>query len=133
MTFLNPLVLLALAAASIPLLLHLLNRSRLRTIEFSSLRFLKELQKTRIRRIKINNILLMLLRIGLIVFAVLAFARPALRGSMGLPGAHAATTAVILVDDSFSMALRDERGERLEQAKRAALDIVELLEDNDEA
>ena len=133
MTFLNPLVLLALAAASIPLLLHLLNRSRLRTIEFSSLRFLKELQKTRIRRIKINNILLMLLRIGLIVFAVLAFARPALQGSIGLPGAHAATTAVILIDDSFSMALRDERGERLEQARRAALEIVELLEDNDEA
>lgn len=133
MTFLNPLVLLALAAASIPLLLHLLNRSRLRTIEFSSLRFLKELQKTRIRRIKINNVLLMLLRIGIVVFAVLAFARPALRGSIGLPGSHAATTAVILVDDSFSMALRDERGERFDQAKQAALEVVELLEDNDEA
>lgn len=133
MTFLNPLVLLALAAASIPLLLHLLNRSRLRTVEFSSLRFLKELQKTRIRRIKVNNILLMLLRIGLVVFAVLAFARPALRGSIGLPGSHAATTAVILVDDSFSMALRDERGVRFEQAKSAALEVVELLEDNDEA
>jgi hypothetical protein len=133
MTFLNPLVLLALAAASIPLLLHLLNRSRLRTVEFSSLRFLKELQKTRIRRIKVNNILLMLLRIGLVVFAVLAFARPALRGSLGLPGSHAATTAVILVDDSFSMALRDERGERFAQAKQAALEVVDLLEDNDEA
>jgi hypothetical protein len=133
MTFLNPLVLLALAAASIPLLLHLLNRSRLRTIEFSSLRFLKELQKTRIRRIKVNNILLMLLRIGLVVFAVLAFARPALRGSIGLPGSHAATTAVILVDDSFSMALRDEGGERLDQAKQAALEVIDLLEDNDEA
>jgi hypothetical protein len=133
MTFLNPLVLLALAAASIPLLLHLLNRSRLRTVEFSSLRFLKELQKTRIRRIKINNILLMLLRIGLIVFSVLAFARPALRGSIGLPGSHAATTAVILVDDSFSMALRDERGIRFDQAKQAALEVVRLLEDNDEA
>lgn len=133
MTFLNPLVLLALAAASIPLLLHLLNRSRLRTIEFSSLRFLKELQKTRIRRIKLNNILLMLLRIGLVVFAVLAFARPALRGSIGLPGSHAATTAVILVDDSFSMALRDERGERIEQARQAALQVVDMLEDNDEA
>ncbi|MBC8143990.1 MAG: BatA domain-containing protein [bacterium] len=133
MTFLNPLVLIALAAASIPLLLHLLNRSRLRTIEFSSLRFLKELQKTRIRRIKLNNILLLLLRIGLVVFAVLAFARPALQSSVGLPGSHAATTAVILIDDSFSMALRDERGERFAQATKAALDVVGLFEDNDEA
>lgn len=133
MTFLNPLVLLALAAASIPLLLHLLNLRKLRTVDFSSLRFLKELQKTRIRRLKLKQILLLLLRIGLVVFAVLAFARPALRGTAGLSGSHAATTAVILVDNSASMSIRDERGPRLQQARRAALDVADLLEENDEA
>lgn len=133
MTFLNPLVLLALAAASIPLLLHLLNLRRLRTVEFSSLRFLKELQKTRIRRLKLKQLLLLLLRIALVVFAVLAFARPAFHGSIGLPGSHAATTAVILIDNSSSMSIRDERGPRFQQAKRAAQDVVDLLEENDEA
>ena len=54
MTFLNPLVLLGLAAAAIPVLLHLLNLRKLKTIEFSSLRFLKELQKTKIRRLKLR-------------------------------------------------------------------------------
>lgn len=133
MTFLNPLALVALAAAAIPLLLHLLNLRKLRTVEFSSLRFLKELQKTRIRRLKLKQLLLLLLRIALVVFAVLAFARPALKGSAGLPGSHASTTAIILLDNSFSMSLRDERGTRFNQAKRAALDVVDLLEDNDEA
>ncbi len=133
MTFLNPFLLVALAAAAIPLLLHLLNLRKLRTVDFSSLRFLKELQKTRVRKLKLKQILLLLLRIGLVVFAVLAFARPALQGSAGLPGAHAATTAVILVDNSFSMDVRDERGTRFKQAQQAALDVVNLLEDNDEA
>lgn len=133
MTFLNPLILIALAAAAIPLLLHLLNLRKLRTVDFSSLRFLKELQKSRIRRLKLKQLLLLLLRIGLVVFAVLAFARPALRSSSVLPGAHAAATAVILIDNSFSMTLRDDQGTRFTQAKQAALDIVEMLEENDEA
>ncbi len=132
MTFLNPFLLVALAAAAVPLLLHLLNLRKLRTVEFSSLRFLKELQKTRIRRLKLRQLLLLLLRIGLVVFAVLAFARPALRGTSGLPGAHAATTAVILVDNSYSMQARDARGERFKQAQRAAADILELMGENDE-
>lgn len=133
MTFLNPLILIALAAAAIPLLLHLLNLRKLRTVDFSSLRFLQELQKSRIRRLKLKQLLLLLLRIGLVIFAVLAFARPALRSSSSLPGAHAAATAVILIDNSFSMTLRDDQGTRFTQAKQAALDIVEMLEENDEA
>lgn len=133
MTFLNPFLLVALAAAAIPLLLHLLNLRKLRVVEFSSLRFLKELQKTRIRRLKLKQILLLLLRIGLVVFAVLAFARPALQGSAGLPGAHASTTAVILLDNSFSMEVRDEQGTRFKQAQQAASDIVDLLQESDEA
>src|SRR5690606_25288581 len=58
--------------------------------------------------------------------------RPALQGTAGLPGAHAAATAVILVDNSFSMDVRDERGSRFRQAQDAALQVVDLLEDNDE-
>ncbi|HVZ42126.1 MAG TPA: VWA domain-containing protein [Candidatus Kapabacteria bacterium] len=133
MTFLNPFLLVALAAAAIPLLLHLLNLRKLRRVDFSSLRFLKELQKTRIRRLKLRQLLLLLLRIGLVVFAVLAFARPALQGTSGLPGARASTTAVILLDNSYSMQVRDGNGTRLRQAQSAAHDLVDLLGEGDEA
>lgn len=133
MTFLNPFLLVALAAAAIPLLLHLLNLRKLRTVDFSSLRFLKELQKSRIRRLKLRQLLLLLLRIGLVVFAVLAFARPAVEGSIGLPGARASTTAVILLDNSYSMEVRDAGGVRFKAAQRAALDVIELLQEGDEA
>lgn len=133
MTFLNPLLLFGLAAAAIPLILHLLNLRKLRTIEFSTLSFLKELQRTSIRRLKLRQILLLIVRTALIVFIVLAFARPALRGSMlGTIGSHAHTSVVIIFDDSFSMAVSDDRGERYRQAKAAANQILELLKDADE-
>jgi hypothetical protein len=83
--------------------------------------------------LKLKQLLLLLLRICLVIFAVLAFARPALRGSSGLPGAHASTTAVILVDNSFSMDVRDEAGTHFKSAQQAALDLVDLLQENDEA
>ncbi|MGE3800230.1 MAG: BatA domain-containing protein [Candidatus Kapaibacterium sp.] len=133
MSFLNPIVLVALAAASIPFLLHLLNLRKVRRVEFSSLRFLKELQKTKVRRLKLKQILLLILRTLLIIFAVLAFARPVLRGTSGLPGARATATAIIIVDNSMSMNVRDDRGGRLKQAKDAAVKLLEMLEEGDEA
>ena len=134
MTFLNPLALFGLLAASIPILLHLLNLRKLRTIEFSTLTFLKELEKTKIRRLKLRQILLMILRTLLVLLIVLAFARPTIRGSFaGSIGSHARTSAVLLIDDSFSMTTEDERGELLRQARQAAKDVTQLFADGDEA
>lgn len=133
MTFLNPLVLIGLAAASIPLILHLLNLRKPRTIEFSTLAFLKELQQTSIRRLKLRQILLLILRTALIVFIVLAFARPALRGSLlGTIGTHAHTSVVLLLDDTFSMAASDEHGNLFRQSQEKALQLLSLLNEGDE-
>lgn len=133
MTFLNPLVLLGLAAASIPLLLHLLNLRKLRTVEFSTLQFLKELQKTKIRRLKLRQIILLILRILIVVFAVLAFSRPLVKTSLPALGAHVKSSVVILLDNSFSMEASDAGGNRLKQARAAALSIIDALKDGDEA
>lgn len=133
MTFLNPLALFGLLAAAIPILLHLFNLRKLRTIEFSTLAFLKELQKTRIRRLKLRQLLLLILRTLLIIFIVLAFARPTLRGSLiGTLGTHAKTSAVFITDDSYSMTVSDERGELIKQAKQAANNTIRLFKEGDE-
>ncbi len=134
MTFLNPLVLFGLVAASIPLLLHLLNLRKLQTIEFSSLAFLKELQLTKIRRLKLRQILLLIIRTLIIVFIILAFARPALRGTiLGTIGSHANSSVAIILDNSYTMAATDEHGERLKQAKEIAIRIADVLKNGDEA
>ncbi|MBR9976556.1 MAG: BatA domain-containing protein, partial [Bacteroidetes bacterium] len=103
MTFLNPLYLIALVAAAIPIILHLLNLRKTRVIEFSTLTFLKELQRSKIRKLKIRQWLLLALRTLIIVFLVLAFTRPALRSGFGfLPGTTAKSSVVIVLDNSFS-------------------------------
>jgi len=52
MVFLNPTILFGLLAASIPVILHFLNLRKIKKVEFSTLTFLKELQKTKIKKIK---------------------------------------------------------------------------------
>lgn len=134
MTFLNPLVLFGLIAAAIPLILHLLNLRKLRTIEFSTLTFLKELQQTKIRRLKLRQILLLIVRTLLIVLIVLAFARPALRGTvLGAFGTNARSTIVLILDDSFSTSASDAHGEIFRQEKDAALRLLDVLKSGDDA
>ncbi len=133
MNFLNPFALIGLAAATIPVILHLLNLRKLKQIEFSSLKFLKELQKNKIRRLKIRQIILLILRTLLIIFAVLSFSRPAVKSSLPFMGTYTKTSAVILVDNSFSMDVSDEGGNRFTQAKNCVKTILAGLRDGDDA
>jgi hypothetical protein len=102
LSFLNPLFLFGLAAAAIPILIHLFTRRRPREVRFPSLEFLAEVNQSEIRRLKLKQWLLLLLRTLAIVAIALAMARPALRGTAGLKSG-AATTIVALVDRSGSM------------------------------
>jgi len=132
MTFLNPFVLFGLAAAAIPVLLHLLNLRKLRTVEFSSVRFLKELQKTSMRRLRIRQILLLVIRTMLIAAVVMAFSRPALRVRMGGFGSTGASSTMILVlDDSPSMNYRDERGTAFSRATQSISHLIDIATDGD--
>jgi len=105
-SFLNPAFLWALPVASIPVIIHLLSRRRLPEISFPTTRFLKALEPNEVRRLRLRELLLLLLRTLALLFLVLAFARPSLtpRGAV----THAAAAVGILVDDSASMTALDE-------------------------
>ncbi len=134
MTFLNPAILFGLLAAAIPILIHLFNLRKLKRIEFSSLRFLKELQKNKIRRVKLKQWLLLALRALIILLLVGAFARPALTGfSIAGNTSAAKNTAVFLIDDSFSMTAVDVNGSLFNQSKQKALECLSLLKEGDDA
>jgi hypothetical protein len=133
MIFLNPLFLVGLGAAAIPVIIHLLNLRKVRTIEFSTLSFLKELQRTHIRRMKLRQLFLLILRTLLIIFIVLAFSRPAIRTAGGIiPTARDAnTTVAILLDNSPSMEVYNEHGNVFRQALDRAMQTVGLLSAGD--
>ncbi len=133
MIFLNPAVLFGLLAASIPVLIHLLNLRKLKRIEFSTLAFLKELQKNKIRKIKLKQWLLLVLRVLIILFLVTAFARPTLKGvAIGGTTSAAKTTAVFILDNTSSMSVVDSKGSYLNQAKATIKQILRLMQDGDE-
>ncbi len=134
MFFLNPAVLFGLLAASIPVLIHLLNLRKLKRIDFSTLAFLKELQKNKIRKIKLKQWLLLALRVLIIIFLVIAFARPALKGvAIGGTTSAAKTTAVFILDNTFSMSVVDNKGSYFNQAKETIKELIKQLQEGDDA
>jgi len=102
-SFLNPLFLFGLLAAAVPIVIHLFTRRRPRERPFPSLEFLAEVNQSEIRRLRLKQWLLLLLRTLAVAAIALAMARPALRGAGARSGAGAATTLVALVDMSGSM------------------------------
>ena len=133
MAFLNPLVLLGLAAAAIPILIHLFNFRKPRTVDFSSLAFLKELQKSTMRRVRIKQWLLLALRTLAIACLVIAFARPTVQsGWATVFGGQVQTSTALVVDNSLSMTVRDAQGDLMTQAKELASAVAEASEAGDE-
>ena len=133
MAFLNPLFLFGLLAAGIPLLIHLWNRRRVVTIDFSSLMFLTAAHRENARRFQLRQLLILLLRMIIVALIALALARPFL--TLGLPVAsvRAKTDVVIVLDNSYSMAYQDVDGVRFEKAKILAIDILDTLRHGDSA
>lgn len=113
---LNTWMLFGLAALVIPPLIHLLNRRRYDVVDWGAMQFLQVSETTR-RRLLIEEILLMLLRMGLIAVMVLALAAPEATSTFFAEvGARPNRDAVLLLDGSYSMGLRDDQGQTPHQA-----------------
>lgn len=130
--FVNPVFLIALAALSVPLLLHLLQRRRKIQMPFSTVRFLKLAQKQSANRIRLENWLLWLVRTVLLTALVLAFAGPVWRTSAGgrFFGDAPRDVAVVL-DVSYSMTYETGRGTVWDDAVTAAQAILQTLQKGD--
>ena len=133
MAFLNPFFLFGLLAAGIPLIIHLWNRRRVVTVDFSSLMFLMAAHRENARRFQLRQLLILLLRMAIVALIALALARPFL--TLGLPVAsvRAKTDIVIVLDNSYSMAHQDIDGIRFEKAQTLAINIMETLRHGDSA
>ena len=128
MSFLAPWALLLVAAAGVPLLLHLLRRRTGDTIDFPAVRYLMRMEREHAREVRLKNLLLMVLRIAIIVAIALAAARP-----LGwLPGVgHAPTAVAIVLDNSLSSAAAGAAGPMIGRLSAAARGIVEASASGD--
>src|SRR5215813_3055065 len=104
MTFLTPYMLWGAAAAGIPIALHFFFRSRYRTVPWAAMEFLLTSIEQTSRRLKFQELLLLLLRCAVLLVLALALARPAL-SLVG--GGCDAVDAVFVLDTSLSMGARE--------------------------
>jgi hypothetical protein len=101
--FLNPAMLVGLAALALPVLAHLLSRKKYDIVDWGAMQFL-ELGRDARRKIRLEQLLLMLLRMGLVALLALALARPWIAGGFltRLTSKQPRDVAIVL-DGSYSM------------------------------
>jgi hypothetical protein len=119
-----------LALASLPIIIHLLNRRRFKTMEWAAMEFLLKAAVRNRRRVRLENLLLLALRTLLVVLLILAVARPFSREQDALAslfGASGPTERVILLDDSHSMRAGQGNRSAFEAGKTLARRLVERL------
>src|SRR5947209_8407430 len=120
MAFLNRIFLLGALAATLPVLVHLVRRTRAVRLQFPSLMFLRRIEQKTIRKRRLRNWLLLALRCAALLLLALAFARPYFSGASAASAASNVTSSVILIDASYSM----RYGDVFNRARQAARNVI---------
>jgi aerotolerance regulator-like protein/VWA domain-containing protein len=117
LSFLSPLFLAGVAAAAIPIAIHLFYRRAEPVIDFSAMRFLRRAPVEHAHRRRLRELLLLALRAAALVLLALAFARPYLGQSAA---ALAAPATIVLVDTSVSMSAPGQ----FDRARAKATEVI---------
>jgi hypothetical protein len=129
MSFLHPLLALGALLFAVPLIIHLLNRRKFRSVRWAAMEFLLQAYKRTRRRLRLENLILLLLRCAIPVFLALAVARPVLEDAGVLSGLDPSRHHVLLLDTSYSMGYQPPGGDSpFERAKRMGRSILAGIE-----
>jgi len=124
--FLNPALLYLGALAAVPVLIYLFHRQRYKTIKWAAMDFIVRAVRSNQRRLKIENLLLLLVRVAVVLLAVLAVSRPVLESAFPLAAtADRRNHLVLVVDASFGMGYASGGKSSFERAQKAAHDLAE--------
>tara|TARA_R110002096_G_scaffold422429_5_gene628925 strand:+ start:9220 stop:11244 length:2025 start_codon:yes stop_codon:yes gene_type:complete len=131
MKLLYPDFLYALFFLAIPIIIHLFNFRKYKTVRFSQVRFLKNIKQETQSTSKLKHLLILLSRLLAIAALVLAFCQPYLsnEGTVVQKGKKGVS---IYIDNSFSMQINSEKGTNLDIAKAKALAILDAYKESDQ-
>ena len=130
MNFLYPGFLFALFAVAIPLIIHLFHFRKYKKIDFSNVAFLSAIQEQRSSKEKLKNWLILICRMLVVTFLVLAFAQPYWSAESSNLDSGSRNVR-IYIDNSYSMDAVNKEGSLLDEAKRHAKEIVRGFSPND--
>lgn len=109
-----------MAVVAIPVLLHLLMRRKPVPHRFPALRFLQARSQVKKRRLKLQHLLLLLVRALALCMLVLALARPVLRGTGWIVDQEGPVAVACVVDTAPRMLLRQENRTRIDEVQDIA-------------
>ncbi len=124
MQFKHPEILYFLFLLVIPILVHLFQLRKFKTEYFTNVKFLKELALQTRKSSKLKKYLLLATRMLLLAFMIIAFAQPFFKAK---DSKNATNELYIILDNSFSMQAKGQKGELL---KRAVQDLLEHTPEN---
>lgn len=120
----SPLMLWGLAAASVPILIHLLHRRRFQTVQWAAMRFLLAATKKQSRRLKLEQLLLLVIRTLIVVSIALALARPSAETLGEYFQSEGPRHRIVVIDATLSMGYAPTGRSRFDRAKDLARLIV---------
>jgi len=130
MSFLFPGFLLAFAALSVPVIIHLFNFRKFKKVFFTNVRFLKEVKLDTQSRSRLKHLLVLACRILAVSFLILAFARPFIPSATSSAVASQKIVS-IYIDNSFSMESIGKNGRLIDEALRKAHEITNAYSTGD--
>ncbi len=128
MSFLQPLLLIALPLIAMPIIIHLINQWRYQTRPWGAMMFL--LQANRMNRgfAKLRQWLILAMRTLAVAGLLFAVARPLASGFLGLAGGGKVDTTIVILDRSPSMQQQGVGGvSKLETGRKQLADALKTL------
>jgi von Willebrand factor type A domain/Aerotolerance regulator N-terminal len=124
MSFLNWILLGGIAAFAAPLIIHLLNRTRFKVVDWGAMHLLEAALQVNSQRIQWQSLLLLFMRCLIPILLALGLARPVLTSWRSAGGAGD-KSLVLLIDNSISMQAAGSSGNtRFQQAIQQAQAII---------
>ena len=130
MKLLEPYFLYAFLALAIPILIHLFSLQKHKTVYFSNVDFLRQLQQKKSHITKLQKLLLLLVRLLLLSAIILAFCEPYFSKKDTLTKSK--QIIGVYIDNSFSMSANNNKGALIEQAKNNARVVLNAHKGKDE-
>jgi hypothetical protein len=120
------------AAVSLPIIIHLLNKRKFKIVDWAAMEFLLDADKKNRRRVRLENLILLLLRCLAVFLIAMLLARPFLPTSVTAGLINAAQfERIVLLDDSLSMQARLGNESAWEVASKRLSDLTTgLAQDN---
>lgn len=122
----NPFLLWGALGISAPIIIHLLSKRKYKIVQWAAMDFLLQADKRNRRRIRLEHLILLILRCLAILLLTLLVVRPFLMPSgLGALVGVGQFDRIVMLDDSPSMGTRAGRADSFADAKAALISFVE--------